>query len=71
LKVDLVCADHRIDLIAEGIDVAVRLGKLGDSGHQASRVGTLRRWLVASPAFIASTACPQARRIWRSCRRLR
>jgi DNA-binding transcriptional LysR family regulator len=64
LKVDLVCADHRIDLIAEGIDVAVRLGKLGDSGHMASRIGTLRRWLVASPA-IAGTACPQARRIWR------
>jgi DNA-binding transcriptional LysR family regulator len=60
LKVDLVCADHRIDLIAEGIDVAVRLGKLGDSGHQASRVGTMRRWLVASPAFIAQHGMPES-----------
>jgi DNA-binding transcriptional LysR family regulator len=43
LKVDLVCSDHRIDLIAEGIDVAVRLGKLDDSGYQAANVGPLLR----------------------------
>jgi len=60
LKVDLVCADHRIDLIAEGIDVAVRLGKLGDSGHVATRVGKLVRWLVASPDFIARHGMPAA-----------
>ncbi|MQA19590.1 LysR family transcriptional regulator [Rugamonas rivuli] len=58
LKVELVCGDGLIDLIAEGIDVTVRLGKLADSGYMAARVGRLRRWLVASPAFVASHGMP-------------
>jgi DNA-binding transcriptional LysR family regulator len=60
LKVDLVCSDHRIDLIAEGIDVAVRLGKLDDSGYQAARAGPLLRWLVASPDFLALHGMPDS-----------
>ena len=58
LHIELVCADHVIDLIAEGIDVTVRLGKLADSGHMASRVGPLERWLVAAPDFIARHGMP-------------
>ncbi|MRW84276.1 LysR family transcriptional regulator [Pseudoduganella sp. FT26W] len=58
LKIDLTCGDHIIDLIAEGIDVTVRLGKLADSGHMAARVDTLVRWLVASPEFIARHGMP-------------
>jgi DNA-binding transcriptional LysR family regulator len=58
LKIDLTCGDHLIDLIAEGIDVTVRLGKLADSGHMATRIDTLQRWLVASPAFIARHGMP-------------
>lgn len=58
LKIDLTCGDHIIDLIAEGIDVTVRLGKLADSGHMAARVDTLVRWLVASPDFIARHGMP-------------
>ena len=58
LNVELVCADHRIDLIAEGIDVAVRLGRLGDSNYHAARIGPLLRWLVASPDFVARHGMP-------------
>lgn len=58
LNIDLVCADHVIDLIAEGIDVTVRLGKLADSGHMAARIGPLTRWLAASPDFIARHGMP-------------
>jgi DNA-binding transcriptional LysR family regulator len=58
LKIDLTCGDHIIDLIAEGIDVTVRLGKLADSGHMAARVDTLSRWLVASPDFLARHGTP-------------
>jgi len=58
LNIELVCGDDLIDLIAEGIDVAVRLGKLADSGHQAVRVGGYARWLVASPAFVAAHGMP-------------
>jgi DNA-binding transcriptional LysR family regulator len=58
LKVELICGDHMNDLIAEGIDVTVRLGKLADSGHMAARVGKLEHWLVASPAFIERHGMP-------------
>jgi DNA-binding transcriptional LysR family regulator len=58
LKIDLICGDQVIDLIAEGIDVTVRLGKLADSGLMATRVDTLTRWLVASPDFIARHGMP-------------
>lgn len=59
LKIDLTCGDHIIDLIAEGIDVTVRLGKLADSGLMATRVDKLVRWLVASPEFIARHGMPR------------
>lgn len=58
LKIDLTCGDHIIDLIAEGIDVTVRLGKLADSGHMAARIGKLTRWIVASPEFLARHGTP-------------
>lgn len=59
LKIDLTCGDHIIDLIAEGIDVTVRLGKLADSSLMATRVDKLVRWLVASPDFIARHGMPR------------
>ncbi len=58
LRIELICSDHRIDLIAEGIDVTVRLGKLADSGYMATRIDRLDRWLVASPAFLARHGTP-------------
>ncbi|TFW23739.1 LysR family transcriptional regulator [Duganella callida] len=60
LKIDLVCNDHRIDLIAEGIDVTVRLGALADSGHMAARVDKLVRFPVASPEFLARHGMPSS-----------
>jgi len=59
LQIELICGDDLIDLIAENIDVAVRLGKLADSGHMAVRVGGFARWPVASPAFIAAHGMPK------------
>lgn len=59
LKIDLTCGDQIIDLIAEGIDVTVRLGNLADSSLMAARVDKLVRWLVASPDFIARYGMPQ------------
>ena len=58
LKVELICGDSLIDLIAEGIDVTVRLGKLADSGYMAARVGGMVRLLVASPKFVARHGMP-------------
>ena len=58
LNVELLSADRRFDLIAERIDVAIRLGRLGDSTYQAIKVGSYTKWLVASPSFLKRHGWP-------------
>lgn len=60
LDVELVCADGYADLVAERIDVAVRLGNLKDSSYRSARLGQYIGWLVASPEFIASRRMPKS-----------
>lgn len=59
LTVELICADHRVDLIAERIDVAVRIGKLADSSLRAVAIDSYHKSLVASPDFIARVGMPK------------
>jgi DNA-binding transcriptional LysR family regulator len=58
LDIELICVDHYVDLIGEGIDVAVRLGNLPDSNYRTVKLGSYVRWLVASPAFVARHGMP-------------
>jgi DNA-binding transcriptional LysR family regulator len=55
---DLMLADRNANLVEEGIDVAVRIGHLGDSADIVRRAGITRRVLVASPAYLASAGTP-------------
>jgi DNA-binding transcriptional LysR family regulator len=59
LEVDLMCSDHYVDLIADGIDVAIRLGRLADSNYRAVKLGTFVKWIVASPAFVETWGVPR------------
>ncbi|XVJ68428.1 MAG: LysR family transcriptional regulator [Rhizobacter sp.] len=52
VKVDLRLNDGFVDLIEEGIDVAVRVGELADSSLVARRVGQTRRLVVASRDYV-------------------
>lgn len=58
LVVDLRLGSANVDLLAEGIDVAVRIGRLPDSALTARRIGASRRVLVAVPALAARVAVP-------------
>ena len=58
IQVELVLNDRNLDLIEEGLDVAVRIGALADSALMARRVGEVRRILVASPAYLAQRGMP-------------
>ena len=60
-EVDAQCLflDRVVNVVEEGIDVAVRIGELPDSSLQATRVGRVRRVLVAAPAYLAAHGVPQ------------
>jgi DNA-binding transcriptional LysR family regulator len=59
LKIDLDFSDRRVDLVAEGIDVAIRLGTLGDSSLVARKIAWTTRVICASPAYIARKGLPK------------
>jgi DNA-binding transcriptional LysR family regulator len=59
LRVEMAVSDERQDLVAEGADVAIRLGELGDSGFGARRLKTLERMLVASPVYLKTHGAPK------------
>jgi DNA-binding transcriptional LysR family regulator len=55
---ELQLADRNVDLLEEGIDVALRIGALRESGLVARRVGGVRRLVAASPAYLAARGVP-------------
>lgn len=58
IAVDLSLTDERIDLIREGVDIALRLGPLTDSSMKLRAIGQSQRVLVASPAYLARHGRP-------------
>jgi DNA-binding transcriptional LysR family regulator len=58
VKVDLRLNDGFIDLVEQGIDVAVRIGELADSTLVARRIGSTQRVLVASRAYLRALSAP-------------
>jgi DNA-binding transcriptional LysR family regulator len=52
VKVDLRLNDGFIDLVEQGIDVAVRIGELADSTLVARRIGTTKRVVIASTKYL-------------------
>ncbi|TKI07172.1 LysR family transcriptional regulator [Martelella alba] len=59
LDIDVVLDDRHIDLIAEGIDVALRLGDQADSGLIARRLDTCRRVILGTPDYFRRTGEPR------------
>jgi len=60
VEIELLLNDRNVDLIEEGIDVAVRIGALADSSLVARPVGHVRRQWVASPAYLVRHGTPKA-----------
>ncbi|MBX9402723.1 LysR family transcriptional regulator [Lysobacter sp. BMK333-48F3] len=55
---ELQLNDRNVSLIEEGVDIAIRLGALSDSSLVARALGSTRRVLVASPAYLAERGRP-------------
>jgi DNA-binding transcriptional LysR family regulator len=58
INVRLVLGDRNADLIEDHIDMAVRIGRLADSGMIATRVGSMRLIVCASPALLSARGEP-------------
>jgi len=58
LKVDVTLIDRRVDLIDEGVDVAIRIGVLSDTSLIARKLTGYRRIITAAPAYWAKHGKP-------------
>ncbi|MEM5388156.1 LysR family transcriptional regulator [Paraburkholderia phymatum] len=58
LEIDLVLDDRNIDLLEEGMDVALRMGLLADSAMTARRIGRSPRLVVGTPDYFARSGMP-------------
>jgi DNA-binding transcriptional LysR family regulator len=59
VEVEVSIANRNVDLVAEGYDLAIRLGHLPDSGLVARKLGDAPMSLVASPDYLARHPAPR------------
>ncbi len=59
VRIHLMLLDRVVNLLEENIDVAIRIGALEDSSLVAQPVGSIRRMVVASPAYLSRHEVPQ------------
>lgn len=60
LEVRLHLTNQTLDLIDEGYDLAIRLGKLGDSTMMAKRLASRTQYVCASPEYLATHGVPHS-----------
>lgn len=59
IEVDLRFSDAKVDIVAEGIDVALRIASLPDSSLRARRLGAIPARIVASPGYFDRMGRPK------------
>ncbi|CAM3941554.1 LysR substrate-binding domain-containing protein [Bordetella muralis] len=60
LRVEITMRDERQNLVAAGVDMAIRMGTLEDSTFGAKQIASVERLLVASPSYLAKRGTPRA-----------
>ena len=59
VRIDLAFDDRYVDLVEQGVDLAIRMGRLADSTLGARYLGTNPWVMVASPAYLAEHPVPR------------
>ncbi|MCY6382281.1 LysR family transcriptional regulator [Hoeflea prorocentri] len=60
LSVSLSLTDSYVDIVAEGFDIAIRIGELSDSSLVARQLAPVRRILCAAPSYVAENGMPES-----------
>lgn len=60
VRCEVTLLDAFIDVVAEGADLAVRLGAVQDASAVRRRLGTMRRILVAAPRYLSARGTPRS-----------
>jgi len=61
VRVEVVLSDHRVNLLEEGLDLAIRIGEMEDSSLTARKLGEGHVYIVASPGFLKQQGTPAPR----------
>jgi LysR family transcriptional regulator for bpeEF and oprC len=59
IEIDFTASDHALNLVADNLDLAIRVGQLTDSRLIARKVGLARRIAVAAPEYLDRAGRPQ------------
>ena len=58
VQLELLPSDQLVDIVGEGIDVALRIGRLADTSFMARKIGEDKRLICAAPAYLARHGTP-------------
>jgi len=59
LEVELLLEDRKVDLVEEGVDLALRMGTLTDPAMNVRKIAEQRRRVIATPSYFERSGIPQ------------
>ena len=59
VELELLPTDRVVDMVEEGIDIAIRIGRLADTSFMARKIGADKRLICAAPSYLARHGTPR------------
>jgi DNA-binding transcriptional LysR family regulator len=60
VRFDVTVSDGLVDLVEEGFDLAVRIGRIGSEGLVGRRLGQVKQIVAAAPSYLRASGAPRA-----------